>query len=165
MPDMPLWIAKGNILMAVDEADANTLINIRQDLENGDRVEEVARRHLGFSDAAVQHLRDDWFSDSGWFGGDVSQVIREVFIHAINVVNPGKQGPVRLLDCYWVCVRGDHELTTSVAVSGRPGSVVVIVKTPFPNRAPTRAGTTSVDEPFRMVFAGQIPFHPQFREI
>jgi hypothetical protein len=175
MPDMPLWIAKGNILMAVDEANPNTLIDIRQALERGDQVYDVAATHLPLSGEAVQHLQDDWFSDTGWFPArrladgrttsDVSQVIREAFIHAINVVNPGSQGPVRPLDCYWVCVRGDEDLTTSVAVSGRPGSVVVIIKTPVPTRAPTRTGTTSMDEPFRMVFEGREPYHPQYREI
>jgi hypothetical protein len=131
-------------------------------------VHEVAERNLPqLSADAIEHLRKDWFDASGWFAYDMSQVIREAFIHAINVVNPGKQGPVRHLDCYWICVRGDQELTPQVMVSGTPGSVVVIIKTPvpLPDRPPVRVGSVSKEEPFRLVFEGREPFSPQYREI
>jgi hypothetical protein len=165
MPDMPMWIAKGNILMALDAADKETLIAIRQGLNDGVAVDEVARINLGLSADAATHLREDWFRPTGWFGYDASQVIREAFVHAINVVNPGQKGDVRHLDCYWICVRGDADLAVQVVVSGRPGSVVVIIKTPVPNRPPARAGTTPHEEVFRLVFEGQVPFSPQYREI
>ena len=61
MPDMPFWIAKGNILIAIDEADGNTLANIRQDLVDGMPVYEVAQRNLRLTPDAIEHLRKDWF--------------------------------------------------------------------------------------------------------
>jgi hypothetical protein len=164
MPDMPFWIAKGYFLMAVDAADDNTLEAIRNDLRDPSKsVDEVAQRNLNLHEGSIEHLREDWFKPTGWFGQDASQVIREAFIHAINIVKPGPKTTGRRLDCYWVCVRGDEDLNIQAAVSGTPGSVVVIIKTPFPARGPVRAGTIATEEPFRLVFAGREPFSPEFR--
>lgn len=161
MPDMPTWVAKGSILMALDNADQNALQNILMDLQatsNSD-IAGIAATHLGLSGDAENHLRNDWFSAGGWWG-DVSDVIRNGFINALSAFDLGEQGRPKKLDCYWICCcSGD----TVRMMYNRTGSqMVIIIRTPEPRGTPR---PLTDDEPFWVVEGTGAPVHPQYTPI
>jgi hypothetical protein len=163
MPDMPSWIAKGSILMALDDASQGTLRNIRDRLIAGDRVEDVAFEELNLSEPARDHLRDDWFSNNGWWGRDVSDVIRNGFTYALSelgVAGEEVQGKPKKIDCYWTCCCSGTAVELMFNVKG--DQLTVIIKTP-PASGPA-TGTTA--EEFWVVNSGTgAPTHPQYLPI
>jgi hypothetical protein len=151
MPDMPEWIAKGEMLARFDALTRKRRVRraLLEALAGGDALVDIARAFgVIRTDAEADHFVHDWL-DAWWSDHQpVEPILREGFRVALTKARAGNV-PV---DTYWICT--DDMWECAVCVSD--AQVTLLIATPPPPVMVTGSGAFTVPDPVWIVRGGEV---------
>jgi hypothetical protein len=146
MPDMPEWIAKGEMLTRFDDLTRKRSVRraLLGALERGDALVDIARAFRVIrTDVETVHFAHDWLG--GWWlhHQPVEPILREGFRLALTKAQERKVA----VDTYWIC-NGD---LWECAVCVSRAQVTLLISTPPPPVSVAGTGTFTVPDPVWIV--------------
>lgn len=167
MPQMPSRIAKGPILMHIEQKmndtgkPPGTMANqLRNALNNqAQTLDQAFSTVFGVppNHPYTMHLDNHWFDETGgWWPGQqpIDPIIRQAFLEVCELISPAAgpqpQRPLPI-DCFWVCADGPVEVWIGMARDrqGNLDRLTIIIATPPSGARPN--ANASVPEPIWIV--------------